>query len=71
MPDPNAEASMKGINHSQIARVWPNILQEWPHPIMAQGVTQTELDQCAGACLIPICGTDPSAEASAQGIESN
>jgi hypothetical protein len=54
MPDPNAEASVKGINHFEIARVWPNILQEWPHAITAQCVTQTELDQCAGVCLITI-----------------
>jgi hypothetical protein len=35
MPDPNAEASAKGINHFEIARAWPNILREWPHAITA------------------------------------
>jgi hypothetical protein len=54
MPDSNAEALAKGINHFEIARAWPNILQEQPHAITAQFVTQTELDQCAGVCLIPI-----------------
>jgi hypothetical protein len=66
-PDPSA-ASAKGINHFEIARPWQNISQEWPHAIEAQCGTQSESDQCGGAPLIPMWGPDPSAEASAKGI---
>jgi hypothetical protein len=59
----------KESNIFEIARPWPNIWPEWPHAITAQCVPQIGPDQCGGACLIPICGPDPSAEASAQGVD--
>jgi hypothetical protein len=59
----------KGINHFEIARPWPNILQEWPHAIMAQCVPQIGSDQCGGICLILIWGPDLSAEALAEGVD--
>jgi hypothetical protein len=64
----SAEASAQGIEHFEIARPWPNISQGWPHAIMAQCVPEIGSDHCGGACLIPISSPDPSAEASAQGI---
>jgi L-rhamnose isomerase len=66
MPDPNAEASAKGIDHFEIARPCQNIWQEWPHANTAQCVSQIGSDQCGGACLIQIWGPDPSAEGSAE-----
>jgi hypothetical protein len=68
-PDPSAEASAKGINHSKIARPWPNISQQWPHAIKAQYVTKSGSDPGGGASLIPIRRPDPGAEASAKGID--
>jgi hypothetical protein len=69
IPDPNAEASAKGIDPFEIASTWPNILQENPHAIMAQCVTQTELDQCAGVCLIPLEGPEHNTKHSVEGIK--
>jgi hypothetical protein len=64
------EAPVPGIDQFKIARPLQNIWPEWPHAIMAQCVTQIVSDQSSGACLIPIWGCEPSAEASAEGINN-
>jgi hypothetical protein len=60
---------LKGIEYFEIVRPWRNISQEWPHAIIAPFVTQMGSNRCGGSCLIPICGSDPSAEAAVQGID--